>query len=427
MPAATLTLRQGRADETLATAGWTRLVATLAARAAGHVTVEVGLVETTLRGAPDRLERARAWLDDPDLTDLDVVRRRLAADPPPTGPVEMALARRYGAQGPGLAGFGETGLGSATVEALREHAARCLAGAPPAPVGVQRTDPHGYAYGTSETLVSGVVPLGTGPALGEALVRKLREEVGGSGDERPWWRVEQVDADHEELVVAGWRTRERTSRWRAGRPLLVEELDLPGAVDLAETLLVFAHPKVLDFVFGVPEVGWSHAGSEGTGHRHRSEERQHLRVDERGVAFDHGWGGPFFPAAQLAAVLAHPAGTRTLIGRDGLSMLVDPSDWQDGRVAVAEIDALAGDRLLPQLADPPDRTGPRLPWMPGPRTTVALLVGAFVLVLAVIVGAATALTLADVSPTPFVLVGGLAAAAAGIVIRARSGRPPAGS
>ncbi|WP_345518521.1 hypothetical protein [Nocardioides conyzicola] len=411
----------------MATAGWTRLVATLAARAAGRVEVDVGLVTTTFRGSTERLDRVRAWLDAPDLTDLDAVRRELAADPPDVGAVEVALLVRYGAQGPGLAGLGETGLGSVTPDALRAHVERCLAGTPPAAVRIPR-DPaysHGYAYGTSVVIASGVVPVDAADALGEDLARALREEVGGTGEEAPWWRAEQVDADHAVLVVAGWRTRSTTSRWREARPLLLDEVGLPGATDFAETLLVGAHPKVLDFVLGVPEAGWQHAPSEGTGYRHRGNEQHHLRVDGRGVHFDYGWGGPFFPADQLAAVLAHPGGARTLVAQDGLNMTVQPQDWRDGAGAVAEIDELAGSRLLPQLTDPAAEREQRLPGpprVPEPRTTVALLVGAFALLLALVVSVVVAFTLADVPPTPFVLVGGVAALTAGLVVRRRARR-----
>lgn len=414
---------RGIAHETLATAGWTRLLGILALDGAPG-DVETEMLTTTIR--PRRrsdLGRVEAWLAAPHVREHDLarVRRRLAGEPVRADAMSAALRVRFGARGPGLLGFGGTGLGSATPDRLQRAVAGWADDAPPLP-RVVRGEPRGYAWGAERTVMSGVVPAASLAGLGDELVRALQEEVGGHGPDRPRWESVPVDAERAVLLVHGWATRERAAPWRD----LLAAIEADGARDFADTLLVGAHPKVLDFVLGVIELGAPHARGDGTGRLRRgAADGLRLQVDPRGVLLDNGYAGWHFPAADLAAVLVHPGGSRTLVDVRGYTTVVDPGEWSDGDGAIAEIDALAGaERLLPQLGDPePDRRQ-RLPWMPGPRVVIGLLGLAALLLIGFLVGVAALLARLDVPEVPVALVGGVAALAAGLTLRARSGRPP---
>jgi zinc protease len=128
--------RVGQADETLPTRGLTHLVEHLAfgpAAVADERQGSVDLLTTALtaRGTADEVVRAlqalaRA-LADPPTERLDLERSVLAAESEQQDdlvPIAPTLALRFGARGPGLAGFEELGLRGVDAEGMRAHAAR---------------------------------------------------------------------------------------------------------------------------------------------------------------------------------------------------------------------------------------------------------------------------------------------------------------
>ena len=129
--AATLVFRAGMVDETLTTRGWIHVLEHLALhdRESGtlHVNGSVGLLTTRfdVHGPVHEVVAALAgiadWLANPVLDRLDHEARvlRAEADLRQVGEVGAALPWRYGAAGPGLAGYGEFGLNNVDPDRLR--------------------------------------------------------------------------------------------------------------------------------------------------------------------------------------------------------------------------------------------------------------------------------------------------------------------
>ena len=128
---ATLAFRVGRADETLASAGITRLVRHLALRAAGgrgEFTVGPTISSFRWAGSPSQVMGflgavTTALAAGPSGEDVVQARRGMAPGGP-AGLVELALGLRWGSRGPGLARHEEYGLtwvGPDEVNAWRER------------------------------------------------------------------------------------------------------------------------------------------------------------------------------------------------------------------------------------------------------------------------------------------------------------------
>ncbi|MGW1340966.1 hypothetical protein ACWCOV_07910 [Kribbella sp. NPDC002412] len=237
-----LWFRVGMADETLPTHGWLHLLEHLALH--GRDTIRtpvnghVGMLHTSfdVEGEPDDiaafLQQTCRWLTDPDFTDLEHEQRVLRAEGATRGAGAVAthLLWRYGAQGPGLAGYDEFGLYTAEADRLRALAADiytrgnavlALTGPPPAGLRLPLKDgtrwpanratpcdqpmPGGFSGPEGSVALSGVVPRSTAAAtLTRALRRGLEggfrhgAGVGYSG----WSSYELVDADHA-MISAG--------------------------------------------------------------------------------------------------------------------------------------------------------------------------------------------------------------------------------
>jgi len=230
---ASLIFRVGMVDETLPTTGWLHLVEHLALhgreKGALHVNGSTSLLTTQFdfhgprEAVLECLSDVITWLTDPDVSRLPAEARVLRAESEYRGSGDSALAllQRYGARGPGLAGYSEPGLTRADEHGLRDIVARlfvaangvlALDGAPPATLPVLPTGhrlalpqrPSGEssdpaAYITQGRLVlSGEVPR-TLPAmfvphvLQDMLRRDLREKAQGAY--APWGSYEAVDAD----------------------------------------------------------------------------------------------------------------------------------------------------------------------------------------------------------------------------------------
>ncbi|MFI7060287.1 hypothetical protein ACIBL3_04835 [Kribbella sp. NPDC050124] len=237
-----LWFRVGLADETLPTHGWLHLLEHLALH--GRDTIRtpvnghVSMLHTSfdVEGEPDDiaefLQHTCLWLSDPDFTDLEHEQRVLRAEGATRGGGAVAshLLWRYGAQGPGLAGYDEFGLHTADADRLRALAADAytrgnavlaLTGPPPAGLRLPLNDgtrwkasrptqcdqpmPGAFPGPEGSVAMSGVVPRSTAAV---ALVRALRRGleggfrhgagVGYSG----WASYELVDAEHA-MVTAG--------------------------------------------------------------------------------------------------------------------------------------------------------------------------------------------------------------------------------
>ncbi len=232
--AATLVFRAGMVDETLKTRGWIHVLEHLALhdRESGtlHVNGSVGLLTTRfdVHGPVHEVVAALAgiadWLANPVLDRLDHEARvlRAEADLRQVGEVGAALPWRYGAAGPGLAGYGEFGLNNVDPDRLRPllgrlftagNAALVLDGPPPdgltLPLAGGERHPLPTAHSCAQTLPlgyvirSGITLSGDLPRTDAAMLvpmvlrehfhRTLREEAGGAY--APWAHYEAVDAD----------------------------------------------------------------------------------------------------------------------------------------------------------------------------------------------------------------------------------------
>jgi hypothetical protein len=225
-------------DEDLPSTGLTHLLEHLAlhdrARGPLHVNGTVSLCGTRFdaHGPADQVAAAftaiAGWLAAPELTEREREQRVLRAEAAFRGgnDVGIALLNRYGAQGPGLAGYAEPGLSRATDDDLRALAARAftrgnaalfLDGPPPpglqlglpdgsprpTPVARPCEDDLPAAYAMRQGIaLSGAVPRTAAAtilplALREVLNEDLREREGGAY--APWSHYEPVD---DEVAVA---------------------------------------------------------------------------------------------------------------------------------------------------------------------------------------------------------------------------------
>jgi hypothetical protein len=237
---ARLIFRQGTADEPLHESGWLHLIQHLALRDRDSASLRVeGSVSTLLtdfeiEGGPDQvvaqLASLSTWLSEPDFSLLAHDRGLVkSAAEQRDGSLERAMTRRYGAVGPGAAGFAEAGVLRATPELLVERSRRVfnrangilvLGGEPPAgltlrlpageylpPAEAHTLDtPLPSAYPESAGMViSGAVAL-TPEArlLPELLDRGIFEELRGraGGAYAPWSVYELVD-DRHAIVACG--------------------------------------------------------------------------------------------------------------------------------------------------------------------------------------------------------------------------------
>lgn len=238
---AALIVRAGIADETLPTTGWLHLAEHLALhdRDRGTLRVDgsVSLQTTRLAAQGDPAEVAATmtaicdWLANPVLDRVAEESRVLRAESEyrGTGDAATAMLQRFGARGPGLAGYTEPGLSRATPDGIRDlvrrffttgNVALMLDGPPPAalrlglPAGARvplpdtprADDPRPAAYLTPAHLVlSGEVPRTAAatflPTVLHDMLRRDRRE-GAGGAYAPWSSYEAVDAESA-VVLAG--------------------------------------------------------------------------------------------------------------------------------------------------------------------------------------------------------------------------------
>lgn len=219
---ASLRFRQGVADETLQTSGWTHLVEHLALHDRDHGGLDVngstGLLETSLdvRGSAEAvaaaLDSITSWLAQPELSRLpqEAMVLRAESQGRSTAGISEALGWRYGATGPGLHSMGELGLFNATLQPIdgwiRErftagNAVLVLDGPPPSgltlrlPPGERRTVPaavplpllypSGYRGESADIVGSGVLPRSVATSvlagIGERLLSdELRNQAAGA-------------------------------------------------------------------------------------------------------------------------------------------------------------------------------------------------------------------------------------------------------
>lgn len=239
--AAQLMIRTGAADERLPESGWTHLLEHVTLHGSSRpgtleVNGSVGLLTTSftahgpIEAVTQHLAEVTRRLAQPVDADLDRERRVLAAEARLRGgPVERALAQRYGARGPGTLSYGELGLASATSASLSAlasgafttgNAVLVLDGPPPPDLALHLPDgPHLPApearpvetnlpamyVDESGLVASGVVQRSSAAMIfaelaRESLVDLLRHEKAAAY--APWSVYERVDADRA-VVVAG--------------------------------------------------------------------------------------------------------------------------------------------------------------------------------------------------------------------------------
>ena len=243
--AAVLLFRFGLADEPLVETGWQHVLEHLALEGRGggalNINGSVSMLDTAFEAhgpadaVADHLLSLTSWLAEPDLSALDHERGvlRAEADLRGSGPSGRAMGWRYGARGPGVASFGEPGIGRATADQLQQRAravftmgnAVLLLDGPPSanlrlrlPAGdvvqprpaVPCEDqlPAGYVEGAG-VVASGVVERSNAMGLGadllqQGLLDKLRHRAGAAY--APWSAYERVDADHA-VLLAGFDVR----------------------------------------------------------------------------------------------------------------------------------------------------------------------------------------------------------------------------
>jgi len=237
--AALLLFRCGSADEPVAEAGWQHLLEHMALEGRTYPNMtfngQVGLLETSFHahGVADEvvefLGQVTGWLARPDLQGIGKEARVLQSELNGRGPNASAsvLTMRYGAQGPGVAGLGEPGVGRATPDLLAARAERVftrgnavlvLDGPPPPtlrlrlPAGdlvpiqpaVPVEDDLPAAYVSDVGLVvSGAVPRSTSMVVAHDMLRRrlserLRSERGAAYS--PWSTYEPVDAEYAVII-----------------------------------------------------------------------------------------------------------------------------------------------------------------------------------------------------------------------------------
>ena len=250
-PFAVLSFRVGQADEGLPTHGWTHLLEHLAmhtihcARSEANASVDVWTTQFHIRGEPDELvdflHRLCEFLREPGFGALEHERDILAAESRrrTTSPLSQHLDYRYGARGPGLLGYAELGLHTASGPELSSWAARFFTAGnaslalscPPIP-GLRLDLPQGRLQpipdhrpilptttpahaqaATPETAVSGTLtqswlaPL-VGSVLSEAINRELRHEQRASYATTP--AITRVDQSRLLLLLASDIAPERS-------------------------------------------------------------------------------------------------------------------------------------------------------------------------------------------------------------------------
>ena len=266
---AALVFRCGMVDETLPQTGWTHLLEHLALHGRGGGALQVNGMVSLLHTRFDAhgpseavartLSDTAAWLAHPDLREFTRERGVLRAESAlrSVGEIGPALVWRYGARGPGLAGYLEPGLSRATVAAIaslaaasftRGNAALFLDGPPPAglrlpladgparptPVAVPCEEelPAAYLIRAGAT-VSGVVERtvqGTvlPHVLREQFTRQFRHRDGAAY--APWSHYEPVD-DHHAVVLCGTDASDDLLKKLADRVLEQVEQVAAGHVD----------------------------------------------------------------------------------------------------------------------------------------------------------------------------------------------------
>lgn len=238
---ASLWFRAGMVDERLPTAGRLHLIEHLALHGRESIRTpvngQVSLLHTAfaVAGEPDEVTRSLAdvcaWLTDPDWGAIDHERRVLQAESArrSAGPTESQLFWRYGAQGPGLVGYEQFGLGQAGPESLAEwlrtmfvrgNAGLALTGPPPAglrlllpdgprvavPAAVpcEQHTPAAFPDRLDGVALSGVVRRSTeATVLAGALQRELHAHfrTGSGVGYSAWQGYEPVDAAQAVLLA----------------------------------------------------------------------------------------------------------------------------------------------------------------------------------------------------------------------------------
>ena len=258
-----------------------------------------------------------------------------------------------------------------------------------------------------------------------ALRQRFREQAGGAY--APWSGYERVDARHAvvtagsdispslypelaarvldlvgrfagEPVPAEWLAEVVAERlqayqdphnvalpaWRAASTTILGDPpeDLAQLVENTRRLAPDAvQSDLVDFcdslLLGVPgETAWhdevpmltfptTQGKPAGKGWRHREWPAKDttLRVDASRLSVTEGGTTRELAVSDLAGLYCYPDGARQLVGRDGWALGVDPSQWRNGRTAVAALDAAVPAALhLPQLARHGYRPFQPTPW-----------------------------------------------------------------
>lgn len=238
---ASLWFRAGMVDESLPTRGWLHLLEHMALHGRNSIRTpvngHVSLLHSSfdVEGEPAEviafLRDVCRWLTTPDFADLEHERRVLRAEGATrgSGAVGSHLLWRYGARGPGLAGYDEMGLYTAEPDRLRElagwayargNAALALTGPPPAglelplrpgprvlpapAVPCDQPLPAGFAGRPDAIALSGTVTRSSAAAaMLRALERNIQQGLrhGAGVGYSAWSSYEAVEADRAMLTA----------------------------------------------------------------------------------------------------------------------------------------------------------------------------------------------------------------------------------
>ena len=196
----------------------------------------------------------------------------------------------------------------------------------------------------------------------------------GPSDEELEHELDDHRASHADPVVLASRLDYLASQYLFGDPspetvsFLAEQeqltaAEVAAAIASARGSMIAIAPETVESLPGLNDYPVNSPGTIDSGRRfrtpglrlRRSESDPELVVGTEGVMMTYGRSRITVPFDRCTLAIRYPDGSRTLISEDGFFAPVAPSDWKDGKEAVAAIDAaIPTDRVIemePALAE----------------------------------------------------------------------------
>jgi zinc protease len=139
--------------------------------------------------------------------------------------------------------------------------------------------------------------------------------------------------------------------------------DVTAAVESARSSMIAIAPETVESLPGLDDYPINSSGTIAAGRRfrtpglrlRRSATEPELVVGAEGVMMTYGPSRITVPFDRCTLAMRYPDGSRTLISDDGFFARLSPSDWKDGKEAVAAVDAAIPADLVvemePELAE----------------------------------------------------------------------------